>query len=191
MLDDLLDAFGISGLLWVFLWYYVILFAHPIALIVGCFRLRAVIHRHRKNESSLLAFIAKAVFKDEWFFNFLRLPFLQRILWLLTLLPPLLLLIALRAMQWRASVLIGYWPQPMADDPKWIGQSDRLYQGLFDLTLFASGLAGWSILPWIVCLILMKDVYSRQQYETVIWCYLSIWIINLWASGDSVAWFMD
>ncbi len=68
-----------------------------------------------------------------------------RIAYVFAVLGPLVPLTALYLASWRASVVLGHWPQCTMDDPKIICPQDVLYQTLYSSLTYAGAFGGWSI----------------------------------------------
>jgi len=99
--------------------------------------------------------------------------------------PPLLLFFALTAMAWRAKILIGHWPQVMADDPKWIGENDGT------LTDYSFGLAGWSFVLWFGLFVSWYQNYTPCQRKLIAWGLVIVWVIVEFGTGNLVGWYLD
>lgn len=80
---------------------------------------------------------------------------------LLTL-PPVALTFWLYHLAQRAALLIGRWPVPMINDPKWIGQNDAPYQHLYDVANRMDDVTFYSFFLWIVVMVLGFHWYSRR-----------------------------
>jgi len=105
--------------------------------------------------------------------------------------PPLLLFFALTAMAWRAKILIGHWPQVMADDPKWIGENDGIYQFVYTLTDYSFGLAGWSFVLWLGLFVSWYQNYTPRQRKLIAWGFVIVWVIVEFGTGNLVGWYLD
>lgn len=114
----------------------------------------------------------------------------QGLHWLVTF-SPVPLFLALSCLKWRAKTLIGYWPQAMVDDPKWIGQNDLLYQRFYDLTDLAFAFAGCSIVAWLVLFVALYSNYEPQQRRIIYQVYTSAWMLALVGTGNGIEWYMD
>jgi hypothetical protein len=59
---------------------------------------------------------------------------------------PWLAIAGLAAWAWRASLILGRWPIPLTDDPKFIAMGDQLYDRLGELAHTLLNLAFFSVL---------------------------------------------
>jgi len=96
---------------------YVALAAVPIAIIVALFQL-AIAWKRSLSKNKNVANDPELPLSEKTLQNATASPSQYIIHWAVTVVPPLLLFFALTAMAWRAKILIGHWPQVMADDPK-------------------------------------------------------------------------
>lgn len=186
-MDAVFGVFGTTGLGWVLLVSYVAIVWFPVAILVALAQLTvAFAGRVRGSQRPGTASVSREEISEPG----LALPVPMVIHWLITL-TPVLLFVALRSVAWRAQVLIGHWPQVMADDPKWIGESDMPYQRLYDLTHLAFGLAGWSPMVWIAFFVTLYGSYTRTQRKAIVWTYTAAWMLALLGDGNGIAWYMD
>ncbi len=190
-MKTLLEIFAASGFAVVLLNTYASVVWIPAAMIVGSLQLAAAI-RYRFQHPRRSA--APPVPDQELALQHLTPSspglLLSVIHWIVTL-SPLLLFVALWSMAWRAQVLIGHWPQVMADDPKWIGENDGLYQRLYDLTDLAFGITGWSMMIWAALYLGFHQRYTPGQRRAIAWIYIGAWILALWGTGCGIAWYLD
>lgn len=157
-----MSTFAATGLMWVLLISYAAIPWFPVAIVTGLVQLASAFSRRVKSSRQPAA-LSVAVEEP----NLQSLPRLPIVIhWLVTL-APVLLFVALLLMAWRARVLIGHWPQVMADDPKWIGKNDVLYQRLYDFADLAFGLAGWSFIAWIVIFFAAYSTYTTRQRKVI------------------------
>ena len=97
----------------------------------------------------------------------------------------------LTLLAWRAAAILGHWPIPLADDPKFIAPSDGLYDGLGRLS---TALRFWLlfspfILPGFV--IMTWREYRRRATFAIIAVYvLGLVAIRLDPFG-LLAWIID
>lgn len=102
---------------------------------------------------------------------------------------PLLIIAHLYIFSWRVSTVIGHWPRPSLDDPKYIPDflSNALYNFTYFLIMFAAvGLVGLLGFPWIV-----RRKYSLLWSLALIGIYIIGWIVIRLDPGDRINWFMD
>jgi hypothetical protein len=111
---------------------------------------------------------------------------------LLTVVPIPVLLFYLNAMAFRAQQLIGHWPQPMSNDPKWIGEDDVLYQRLYDIIEFnLMPAVAWSLIAWLVLSCILFHSYSPKQRWFMMCLYLSMWSLLIFEPGGCLEWYLD
>jgi hypothetical protein len=174
----MLEVFSSTGFCLVLLMGYAAVIWFPVATV---FAARRLWFRVRRSEASS---VLVTVSDDQ------PPPVLFIAHWLVTLMP-VTLFVALLSMARRAQVLIGHWPQIMADDPKSIGPTDPLYQRLYELTDFAFGLAGWSAVAWVCLFVVLYGNYNRKQREAIAWAYTAAWVLALLGTGNGIEWYMD
>lgn len=106
-------------------------------------------------------------------------------------LAPLLILVNLYLFSWRATTLIGHWPQPFRDDPQFIVYDDILSEQLYLLVnpLFFWALVGFVALP--VLTIFLRRVYPRWWTIGIICLFLIGWVLLFAEPTDRIVWYMD
>ena len=98
--------------------------------------------------------------------------------------PPIALTYWIYHLAQRAAVLIGRWPVPMINDPKWIGQNDGAYQHLYDTVERVDGITFCSFFAWMIVMALAFRWYSRRarllQFGLFIFAWGLLWF-NPWS----------
>ena len=106
---------------------------------------------------------------------------------------PLLAVLALYALSWRGAALIGHWPLPMADDPKFIGQGDTLYAVMYMALCLLFALSCYG-LPILIALTAMLSYRHAKLWPVlmILLYFASLVLFSLLESaGDRMTWFMD
>lgn len=104
---------------------------------------------------------------------------------------PLQALLAVHLFSLRAAQHLGFWPQPMVHDPKFIGPGDGLMDALYTLS-------GWTLvwgfvsLPlFLVLMIMAWGHYSPRARWGVTALYVALLVILRLDPGGRFAWFAD
>lgn len=107
---------------------------------------------------------------------------------------PFTWLFAIYALAFRAQDLIGHWPRPGYDDPKWIGPMDQQYQFLFHLigdwivpALF------WGSWLWLLLtpLLVPSGYYSRTRRIVLSALFVTGWLSLYFDPGNRFSWWLD
>ena len=104
---------------------------------------------------------------------------------------PLLALLNLYAMSWRATILIGHWPQPLDDDPKWIGINDAIYNFLYAITDYSFGMVTFSLFGGIAMALLLWSKYTERQKTWLVCGFIGAWLIFFLEPSGRFAWIAD
>ena len=92
---------------------------------------------------------------------------------------PLILTYWLSRLAQRAASLIGHWPVPMINDPKWIGPRDSQYQHLFDVCSWIERPVLCGFFLWIITAVLFWRWYSVR---------LRCWLLGLFVFSWGILW---
>jgi hypothetical protein len=106
-------------------------------------------------------------------------------------LAPLLMVLSLYLASWRAEAIIGHWPVPSVDDPKYIAEGDWLYKNLrlSVIWLFGGVCSAVCMLPLFT--IALWRAYPRWYSIMLIAVYLiGIYVLRIDA-GARLTWYMD
>jgi hypothetical protein len=114
-----------------------------------------------------------------------------RVLHHLFALAPFLTVLLLYLASWRAESIIGHWPVPSVDDPKYIAQSDWLYINLRLAVMWMLGGACSAACLLPLFTIAMWRVYPRWYSIVLIAVYLVGFYILRIDAGARLTWYMD
>jgi hypothetical protein len=104
---------------------------------------------------------------------------------------PWLFIAGMAAWAWRAAAILGHWPVPLADDPKFIATGDQLYDRLGELAHTLLNLAFFSvlILP-VLAAVTWRDYRPGLRYGLLAFYVLGMLMIPLDPLG-LFAWMAD
>ena len=182
-----MEAFGAIGVGLVLLWSYAAIIWIPAVCIYSLFKAAQYFTRKVKKLPASSTSKGSVTSDSGQVSSSPELVFLH---WVITLCP-IMLFTSMSLLAWRASILLGHWPEVMVDDPTWIGQNDSFYQWLYDWTNFSFGLAGCALIIWPILLISIYNLYSHKQRRSLIWAYIFAWMLALLGTGNGIAWYMD
>jgi hypothetical protein len=104
---------------------------------------------------------------------------------------PSLLIAWIYALAWRASILLGHWPRPKIDDPKFAIPADRL----FDILYYPSSFVFvWFAVSLIVFPLLTVVLWRHNQWLRtllLILVYVVGWLIGGILPNNAFTWFVD
>jgi hypothetical protein len=106
-------------------------------------------------------------------------------------LAPLLTSACLYLLSWRAALLLGHWPQPSLDDPKFIAPNDALMDLLYGAVL---PLLLWSMVALITFPLLtffLRKRYTRLKIVSFVVLFVGAWLFLYLDPGARLAWFGD
>lgn len=109
----------------------------------------------------------------------------------LSVVTPLVPMVALYLLAFRGQDLIGHWPQPMTDDPKHIGPDDPAYQTLQAAVIYSSCFAGWGIATWGALLVHLRKELTTQRMLWMIGLFLLSWLVFVADPGRRFEWWLD
>ncbi len=107
------------------------------------------------------------------------------------ILAPLIPLIALYALSFRAEALIGHWPHVMINDPKWIGKDDAIWGLLLHVNCKAEAFAGWGLFTWAALMLHLRRSLTTKQLIWHVVIFVAAWMIFLYEPGGRFWWWMD
>jgi hypothetical protein len=104
---------------------------------------------------------------------------------------PLLALIFVYLFSWRVASIIGHWPRPSLDDPKFMapgdGVADSLYQSVLVFLLVAA--AGVIMFPLLT--FVLRRAYARWWLITLIVVFVLGCVLVRLDPGSRFEWFFD
>lgn len=104
---------------------------------------------------------------------------------------PLLALAVVYLFSWRVASIIGHWPRPSLDDPKFVapgdGLADTLYASVLILLLLA--VAGVIIFPLLTYA--LRRAYARWWVITLIVVFVVGCVLVRIDPGSRFAWYFD
>lgn len=104
---------------------------------------------------------------------------------------PLVPMVFLCLLSRRGQELIGHWPQPMTDDPKFIGTDDPAYQSLSSAVVYSYSFAGWGMAAWGT---LMAHLWGRFPWKKLLWI-AAVLVLASWAfllePTERFSWWLD
>lgn len=109
----------------------------------------------------------------------------------LAVVAPLVPMVALYLLAYRAQDLIGHWPQPMSDDPKHIGLDDPAYQAFRAAVIYGSCFAGWCLYTWGALLVHLRRNLTIRRMLWLVGIFLFAWLLFVADPGRRFIWWMD
>lgn len=109
----------------------------------------------------------------------------------LAVLAPLIPLVVLYLLSYRAGALIGHWPRLLVDDPKYIGTDDPAYQSLSRAFVYASAFAGWGLFTWSALFLHLRRSLPATRLRWLTGVFLVAWIMFVCEPGGRYVWWLD
>ena len=109
----------------------------------------------------------------------------------LAVVAPLVPMVALYLLAFRGQDLIGHWPQPMSDDPKYIGLDDPTYQTFRAAVIYGSCFAGWGLYTWAALLVHLRRSLATRRMLWTIRLFLLAWLLFVADPGRRFEWWLD
>ncbi|KAB8143485.1 hypothetical protein F8S13_10795 [Chloroflexia bacterium SDU3-3] len=106
-------------------------------------------------------------------------------------LAPLLVIGCLYVFSWRAAFLIGHWPQPSIDDPKFIAPDCRICDALYMLTL---PLLLWPFIALVAfpfLSLVLRRVYLWRWQTLLIIVFVVGWLLLIADPSERLSWYFD
>ncbi|MDP9316530.1 MAG: hypothetical protein M3R24_37705 [Chloroflexota bacterium] len=115
----------------------------------------------------------------------------RAVLHVLVAVAPLLVFGWVHALAWRAAVVLGRWPRPYDDDPKFFLPADHW----FDLLAFPTPLLVlWMLLSVVLFPTLMLRFRQRYSQRFILFLgvlYCAGWLALWFAPGTALDWYFD
>lgn len=109
----------------------------------------------------------------------------------LAVLTPLAPLVALYLMAHRASVLLGHWPIPMINDPKFIFPDDAAFQTLSSALTYMLAFSGWGFLAFGALLLHLRHHLLLRQKLCLLGIFLVGWLSLVAEPRHMYLWLLD
>lgn len=113
------------------------------------------------------------------------------VLYYAVLVAPLVTVGAVYMFSIRAWMVLGYWPRPWLDDPKYIRPGDLALQGLYWLVMATMlwSLVSLALVPLLT--LLLRRSYSIRWHIVRVLLFVSMWLVLWLDPGARIAWFVD
>jgi len=139
----------------------------------------------------VLTVTALAVQHRRWPYPISWVRFASAAAFVLAVLAPFVPLVVLYLLSHRAETLIGHWPRPLVDDPKYIGADDPAYRSLSRAFVYASAFAGWGLFTWGALLFHLRCSLTAARLRWLMGVFLAAWIVFLCEPGGRYIWWLD
>ncbi len=100
-------------------------------------------------------------------------------------------LAALYRLSWRAQTPLGHWPRLSADDPKYIGRHDPIYQTLSGMVEPAFQVSLWLLMAWAVLMFVLRRRLSLRGKAAQVALVVASYVVLCWEPGQRFAWWID
>ncbi len=117
--------------------------------------------------------------------------FATRAAYAVAMMGPLVPLTALYLASWRASGVIGHWPEWPMDDANHICKHDVLYQMLHSVSVYSVAFGGWSIFCFGALVLHLRRQVSPVRLRWMAFVFLASWIVFGIEPGQRYAWLLD
>ncbi len=128
---------------------------------------------------------AKRPYPEAW------LRFARGSAYVLTVLPPVLLLAGLYLLSWYGFRATNHWPQPMMNDPKLLAPNDAAYQKIFVVMEYVEAFATAFVWVWAALLLHLRRYLTRQTGVALFCLFLTAWLLFAIEPGRRFEWWID
>jgi hypothetical protein len=90
-----------------------------------------------------------------------------------------------------AALLLGHWPQPYIDDPKFIASDDLLMDLLYFNVPIFSVAALCSLVVFPLLTLLLRRSHSRKWHISLIAIFLVGCLVSYFGAADRLDWYFD
>jgi hypothetical protein len=104
---------------------------------------------------------------------------------------PIVSLATLYLFSWRVASVIGYWPRPSLDDPKFVVASDLPATVFYDLVMVLILGSGMAIIMFPLLSLMLFHRQSRLRLVVLALIFIAGWVLLRSDPGDRVLWYMD
>ncbi|HYU35874.1 MAG TPA: hypothetical protein VEW48_27265 [Thermoanaerobaculia bacterium] len=109
----------------------------------------------------------------------------------LALVSPFVPMAALHLLSRRGQELLGHWPRPMRDDPKYIGLDDPTYQRLSIVVIYAFCFTGWCLYTWGGLMLHLRKSLTTRKVLWLVALFVLTWLVFSYDPGKRFEWWLD
>ena len=104
---------------------------------------------------------------------------------------PSMALVAVYTCSWRIASLIGYWPRPSLDDPKFAAPGDLLSTLLYFTTMLLLVMSATALFVAPILSFVLRRAYARAWSWMLLTLFALSWIVLRADPGGRLTWFAD